>query len=78
MSHLRPSDRVGKHRRSDCKRGRHLYGESTDIGAGITRQVCSECGAVTIDLSGASELTEPIVLNGKGLFSKLAQRTEAS
>ena len=55
MSHLRPEDRSLKHRRADCKKGRHFYGEAQSVGGGIRRQVCTECGAVSIDLTGADE-----------------------
>lgn len=63
MSHLRPEERAGKHKRSDCKKGRHVYGEAQNIGAGIKRQVCDKCGEVTIDLTGADGLTAPIITN---------------
>ena len=61
MSHLRPEDRAAKHSKSACKKGRHIYGESQNIGAGILRRVCEACGEVTIDLTGAEELTEPVI-----------------
>ena len=61
MSHLRPEDRSSKHRRSACRKGRHFFGASQHIGAGITRQVCEICGEVTIDLTKADELTSPII-----------------
>lgn len=54
MTHLREPDRR-KHRASDCRKGRHAYGESQYIGAGITRQVCDTCGDVTIDLTAAHQ-----------------------
>lgn len=56
MSHLRPEDRPVKYSRSACRKGRHRYGESKNIGGGIARQVCELCGEVTIDLTDA----EPI------------------
>lgn len=66
MSHLRPEDRSPKHSRSTCRKGRHPYGESQNIGGGIARQVCGLCGEVTIDLTGAEPLAEPVVgINGK-------------
>lgn len=54
MSHLRPEDQVLAAKRS-CRRGRHWYGEAVNVGGGITRQVCLACGAVTIDLTGATD-----------------------
>ncbi|HEX6301002.1 MAG TPA: hypothetical protein VF148_11100 [Acidimicrobiia bacterium] len=61
MSHLRPDDRSRKHRRSACRKGRHLFGKAQNIGAGITRQVCETCGEVTIDLTGARVPTTPLI-----------------
>ena len=77
MSHLRPQDRSTKHRRSDCKKGRHTYGEAQNIGGGIQRQVCTHCGTVTIDLSGADELTTPVRANGRIAAAETADRSEA-
>jgi len=57
MSHLRPEDAANAHRKSSCKKGRHRYGESQNVGGGIARQVCLACGAVTIDLTAATDLT---------------------
>jgi hypothetical protein len=54
MSHLRPQDLAAAAKRS-CRRGRHWYGDPVHIGGGITRQVCLACGAVSIDITGASE-----------------------
>lgn len=56
MSHLRPEDVASTHRKSSCKKGRHRYGDSQKVGGGIARQVCVACGAVTIDLTGATDL----------------------
>jgi len=78
VSHLRPEDKAQKHRRSDCRKGRHDYGEAQNVGAGIRRQVCTECGEVTIDLTGADELTTPVIPNGTNILSIAAQQTEAS
>lgn len=50
MTHLRQEDRR-KHRLSACRKGRHDYGEFEYVGAGIKRQVCGTCGAVSIDLT---------------------------
>jgi hypothetical protein len=58
MSHLRPEDIPTAHKRSSCKKGRHRYGEAQAVGGGIVRQVCLTCGAVTIDLTGATSASE--------------------
>ena len=68
MSHLRPEDR-NKHSRTACRKGRHYYGETQNIGAGITRRVCEGCGEVTIDLTGVEEVTTPVNRNGRRLRS---------
>lgn len=68
MSHLRPEDR-DKRARTTCRKGRHYYGESQSIGAGIKRRVCEECGEVTIDLTGVEEVTTPVNRNGRRLGS---------
>lgn len=59
MTHIREKPR--KHRMSDCRKGSHDFGEPQSIGAGMARQVCSTCSAVTIDLTNADRLTEPFV-----------------
>lgn len=41
-----------------CLVGWHHYGENHGVGAGILRRVCEVCGAVTIDLRGADELSD--------------------
>jgi hypothetical protein len=69
VSHLRPQDRSPKKSRAACKRGRHYYGESQNIGAGITRQVCETCGEVTIDLTGAHEVSAPVIIPSRLLGS---------
>jgi hypothetical protein len=55
MSHLRPEDIASVHKKSACKKGRHRYGETQSIGGGIVRQICGKCGAVSIDLTGATD-----------------------
>jgi hypothetical protein len=57
MSHLRPEDLAAAAKRS-CRRGRHWYGDAVHIGGGIWRQVCLACGAVSIDITGATESEE--------------------
>lgn len=69
MSHLRPEDRSPKKSRSACKKGRHYYGESQSIGAGIVRQVCETCGEVTIDLTGVDGVSAPVVIPTRPLGS---------
>ena len=71
MSHLRPEDR-NKRARTACRKGRHYYGETQNIGAGITRRVCEDCGEVTIDLTGVEEVTTPVNRNGRRLGSLTA------
>ncbi len=61
MSHLRPDDRPQRHRKSECRKGRHAFGEAQNVGGGITRQVCAVCSVITIDLTGADGLTSPLV-----------------
>lgn len=52
-------------RLNDCKKGTHRYSETGEIGGGIARRTCAECGMVQIDLSGtdrwgdSSLFTEP-------------------
>lgn len=66
VSHLTPNDRSTRQTRAACRRGRHEFGESRSIGGGISRQVCEACGEVTIDLTDAEPLSEPMVrANGK-------------
>jgi hypothetical protein len=55
MSHLRPEDAATTHRKYSCKKGRHRYGDSQIVGGGIARQVCVACGAVSIDLTRATD-----------------------
>lgn len=43
---------------ADCKQGQHRYGSPRYIGGGMTRQTCSVCGAVSIDLSQAESPAE--------------------
>ena len=52
-------------RLNDCKKGMHRYSKTGEIGGGIARRTCVECGMVQIDLSGtdrwgdSSLFTEP-------------------
>ena len=73
MSHVRSEELEGEHRRSACRKDRHSYGERRDIGAGIARQVCRSCGAVTIDLTGAHELTTPVISSTGKLGTRSAE-----
>lgn len=58
MSHLRPDDK-SKGTQAACRKGRHTYGESQSVGGGIQRRVCTTCGEVSIDLTGAEPLSAP-------------------
>jgi hypothetical protein len=58
MSHLRPEDISVGHKKSQCKKGHHRYGEGQSIGGGILRQICVICGAVSIDLTGVEPVGE--------------------
>jgi hypothetical protein len=69
VSHLRPEDRNAKHSRAACRKGRHSYGESQNIGAGILRRVCGKCGEVTIDLTGVDEVTIPVIRSKPNIAS---------
>lgn len=69
VSHLRPEDK-SKPTTSNCRKGRHAYGESQDIGAGIERRVCETCGEVTIDLTGAEPLQAPASRVNRSLKSR--------
>ena len=74
MSHLRLQDRPRKHRRSDCRKGRHEFGQAQNIGAGIKRQVCEVCGAVSIDLTDSDSPTMPVVSTQKSLLTEVHRR----
>lgn len=76
MSHLGPSAKRPRHRRADCRKGRHEYGESQNVGAGILRRVCRVCAAVSIDLTKADELTKPVLPNPHSILSLAAQQAE--
>ncbi|MDR9449682.1 MAG: hypothetical protein RI637_00570 [Acidimicrobiia bacterium] len=39
-------------RLNDCKKGMHRYSKTGEIGGGIARRTCVECGLVQIDLNG--------------------------
>jgi hypothetical protein len=43
---------------ADCKQGHHRYGSPRYIGGGMTRQTCSVCGAVSIDITQADAPAE--------------------
>ncbi len=49
--------RDGGHRvqRRGCRDGNHSYGWETSVGAGLKRNRCKYCGAVTIDLRHAND-----------------------
>lgn len=57
-----------------CLIGRHHYGEDHGVGSEILRRVCRGCGAVTIDLRGAGELSDPLVQTRQGRISPGSDR----
>lgn len=77
MTHLRPEARAQRHKRSDCRKDIHNYGEEQNIGAGILRRVCSTCGDVSIDLTYADELKQPLQRNQANILS-MTKRSEPS
>ena len=42
-------------RYNNCRKGLHRYSSAGEIGGGIARRACSECGMVQIDLSGTDQ-----------------------
>ena len=75
VTHLRPEDRRPRQRRLACRRGRHEFGEPQHIGAGIVRQVCDVCSAVTIDLTGAYEAKTALISDNRGIISLVTRET---
>jgi hypothetical protein len=71
MSHLRPEEIATGHKKSQCKKGNHRYGEGQSIGGGILRQICVVCGAVSIDLTGAEAVdgVQPAVVTSSEIDS---------
>ena len=41
--------------RRHCRAGHHHWAQPTPVGGGITRQACSACGEVSLDLREANE-----------------------
>lgn len=76
MSHLRPEDRTPRLHRLSCRKGRHDFDEAQHIGGGITRQVCANCSAVSIDLTGAHEGPAPIVSENTEIISLVTGETD--
>ena len=76
MSHVRPEDKSTRTRRADCKKGRHTYGESQSIGAGLLRRVCDLCAWVTIDLTGAEELKSPVFKSHSSILSMASRQAD--
>lgn len=74
MSHLGPEAK-GRHRLSHCRKGRHVYGPSQSVGAGIERQVCRVCNDVTIDLTQAVASVNTPVLTKRRSFTELKVRS---
>jgi hypothetical protein len=55
---------------SDCKKGQHQYSGAQYIGAGIARQVCNKCGAVSIDLTSVDDsIDTPLIHSHRSLSS---------
>lgn len=44
--------------KSDCRKGNHALGRRTEIGGGISRQVCRSCGYVEIDLRAEAAIED--------------------
>jgi hypothetical protein len=59
VSHLRPGEKVRRNRAA-CRKGRHSYGASQNVGAGIVRRVCDVCSEVTIDLTQTADAAPTI------------------
>lgn len=60
VSHLRPEEKLVRHKISSCRKGRHAYGDEQHIGGGILRRVCATCGFVSIDLTQAEAVSKPV------------------
>lgn len=70
-SDQKPGRRSRRKAAADCRRGRHRYGSPQNIGGGMTRQTCSVCAAVTIDLTRTDEAIEPAQFGtGRGRSSR--------
>ena len=69
MSHIRHDEKSDRHKRAECRKGRHHFGSIQNIGAGISRRVCETCSAVTIDLTNSYELASPVVTSNPPLVS---------
>ncbi|MFQ5966964.1 MAG: hypothetical protein ACE5MI_05065 [Acidimicrobiia bacterium] len=54
---MRSKRSTSRHARQGCKKGSHTFGPEQQIGGGIVRLICDECGAVSIDLR---EATDPV------------------
>ncbi|MEA1901918.1 MAG: hypothetical protein U9N56_00160 [Actinomycetota bacterium] len=74
MSHVRPEQKA---RKSDCRKGRHTYGESQNVGAGLLRRVCDLCSTVTIDLTQADEVTSPVLKSRSSILTMAAETMAA-
>ncbi len=42
----------------NCKKGLHNYSSAGEVGGGIARRSCFECGQVQIDLSGSAGVAD--------------------
>jgi hypothetical protein len=69
VSQTRQDQTSQRHKRAECRKGRHLFGTNQNIGAGINRRVCEVCAAVTIDLTNTYELAQPVISSHSQLVS---------
>jgi hypothetical protein len=67
VSHISYDEKRERHKKAECRKGRHLYGPKQSVGAGIYRQVCATCSAVTIDLTNVHELAGPVMTSQRSL-----------
>ena len=53
----------------DCKNGLHSYTLAVEVGGGISRRSCSECGLVQIDLGAETRLADTSLFTQSKLAS---------
>lgn len=58
-SNQKPGRRSRRKAASGCRKGDHRFGSPKRVGGGMTRQTCSVCGSVTIDLTSTDRRIEP-------------------
>lgn len=69
VSDQKPGRRSRRKAASDCRKGDHRYGSPKHVGGGVTRQTCSVCRAVTIDLTRTERMVEPALFGSSGARS---------